>query len=265
LQQELARQNQVLEATIEQLKETEVQLVHSEKLASLGRMSAGIIHEINNPLNFAKTALYVLRIMTESLSQNEKTEFREVLQDMAEGIDRISSIVSDLRTFTQPHLTQLERVSVVEVVNSALRLLSNEWENKVKIEKEIAETQTIWANRNQIIQVLVNLLQNALQALEKKHCSETGATIWLRGIEENGESLVIVRDNGEGIASENLQKIFDPFFTTKDVGEGMGLGLSICYRIINQHGGRIQVQSERGAYSEFTLHFPQQPTDSMPA
>ena len=265
LQQELARQNQVLEATIEQLKETEVQLVHSEKLASLGRMSAGIIHEINNPLNFAKTALYVLRIMTESLSQNEKTEFREVLQDMAEGIDRISSIVSDLRTFTQPHLTQLERVSVVEVVNSALRLLSNEWENKVKIEKEIPEAQTIWANRNQIIQVLVNLLQNALQTLEKKHCSETGATIWLRGIEENGESLVIVRDNGEGIAAENLQKIFDPFFTTKDVGEGMGLGLSICYRIINQHRGRIQVQSERGAYSEFTLHFPQQPTDSMPA
>ena len=265
LQQELARQNQVLEATIEQLKETEVQLVHSEKLASLGRMSAGIIHEINNPLNFAKTALYVLRIMAESLSENEKTEFRDVLQDMAEGIDRISSIVSDLRTFTQPHLTQLEQVSVVEVVNSALRLLSNEWETKVKIEKEIPETQTIWANRNQIIQVLVNLLQNALQALEKKHCSETGATIWLRGIEENGESLVIVRDNGEGIASENLQKIFDPFFTTKDVGEGMGLGLSICYRIINQHGGRIQVQSERGAYSEFTLHFPQQPTDSMPA
>jgi two-component system sensor histidine kinase PhcS len=203
--------------------------------------------------------------MTESLSQNEKTEFREVLQDMAEGIDRISGIVSDLRTFTQPHLTQLEKVPVVEVVNSALRLLSNEWENKVRIEKEIPEGQTILANRNQIIQVLVNLLQNALQALEKKHCSETGPTIWIRGIEENGESLVIVRDNGEGIVSENLQKIFDPFFTTKDVGEGMGLGLSICYRIINQHGGRIQVQSERGAYSEFRLHFPHTPTDSMPA
>ena len=151
------------------------------------------------------------------------------------------------------------------MVNSALRLLSNEWQTKVKIEKEIPETQTIWANRNQIIQVLVNLLQNALHTFEKKHCSETGATIWLRGIEENGESLVIVRDNGEGIAAENLQKIFDPFFTTKDVCEGMGLGLSICYRIINQHRGRIQVQSERGAYSEFTLHFPQQPTDSMPA
>ncbi|HSE84916.1 MAG TPA: ATP-binding protein [Candidatus Binatia bacterium] len=265
LQQELARQNQILEATIEQLKETEVQLVHSEKLASLGRMSAGIIHEINNPLNFAKTALYVLRIMAESLSGDEKKEFREVLEDMGEGINRIGSIVSDLRTFTQPHLTQLEKVSVVEVVNSALRLLSNEWENKVRIEKQIPENQTIWANRNQITQVMVNLLQNALQALEKKHCSETGATIWVRGNEENGESLIIVRDNGEGIASENLQKIFDPFFTTKDVGEGMGLGLSICYRIMNQHGGRIQVESKRGAYSEFTLHFPQTPTNSMPA
>src|SRR5882724_8055319 len=209
LQQELARQNQILEATIDQLKETEVQLVHSEKLASLGRMSAGVIHEINNPLNFAKTALYVLRIMTESLSGNEKKEFCEVLEDMGEGINRISSIVSDLRTFTQPHLTQLEKVSVSEVVNSALRLLSNEWENKVRVEKEIPEHQMIWANRNQITQVMVNLLQNALHALEKKHCSESGAIIWIRGIDENGESLIIVRDNGEGITSENLQKIFD--------------------------------------------------------
>ena len=265
LQQELARQNQILEATIEQLKETEVQLVHSEKLASLGRMSAGIIHEINNPLNFAKTALYVLRIMTESLGGNEKKEFREVLEDMGEGINRISGIVSDLRTFTQPHLTQPETVSAMEVVNSALRLLSNEWENKVRVEKEIPENQTIWANRNQITQVLVNLLQNALHALAKKHCSETGATIWIRGLEENGESLIILRDNGEGITSENLPKIFDPFFTTKDVGEGMGLGLSICYRIMKQHGGRIQVQSEPGTYSVFTLHFPQKPINSMPA
>jgi signal transduction histidine kinase len=265
LQQELARQNQILEVTIEQLKETEVQLVHSEKLASLGRLSAGIIHEINNPLNFAKTALYVLQIMTESLGANEKTEFREVLQDMGEGINRISSIVSDLRTFTQPHLTQLEKVPVVEVINSALRLLSNEWENKVMIEKEIPEDQTIWANRNQITQVLVNLLQNALQALEKKEFSETPPTIWVRGIEDDGESLIIVRDNGEGIPSENLQKIFDPFFTTKDVGEGMGLGLSICYRIVKQHGGRIQVQSEPGAYSEFRLSLPRRPTSSTGA
>ncbi|HSF57605.1 MAG TPA: ATP-binding protein [Candidatus Binatia bacterium] len=265
LQRELARQNQVLEATIEQLKETEVQLVHSEKLASLGRMSAGIIHEINNPLNFAKTALYVLRIMTESLGGTDKKEFREVLEDMAEGINRISGIVSDLRTFTQPHLTQLERVLVMDVVNSALRLLSNEWESKVIIEKEIPEDQIIWANRNQMTQVMVNLLQNALQALAKKPSCKNVATIWVQGREEDGESVIVVRDNGEGIAAENLQKIFDPFFTTKDVGEGMGLGLSICYRIIKQHGGRIQVCSEQGKYSEFRLYFPHRPASTLPA
>jgi signal transduction histidine kinase len=265
LQQELARQNQILEATIEQLKETEAQLVHSEKLASLGRMSAGIIHEINNPLNFAKTGLYVLRKMIESSNGNEKADFREVLRDMEEGIDRISGIVSDLRTFTQPNISQLEQVSVLQVVDSALRLLSNQWQKKVAIEKDIPEHQTLWANPNQVIQVLVNLLQNALQALEKKSSRESAATIWIRGSEQNGESLVTIRDNGEGIPSEHLYKIFDPFFTTKDVGEGMGLGLSICYRIMKQHGGRIHVQSEPGTYSEFTLYFPQRPKSSIAA
>jgi signal transduction histidine kinase len=265
LQREVSRQNQILEATLEELKDTEVQLVHSEKLASLGRMSAGIIHEINNPLNFTKTGLYVLRNMIESSDGDHNAELREVLRDVEDGMERVSSIVSDLRTFTQPNVAQIEKASVAEVVNSALRLLSNQWQDKVKIEKEIPEHQTIWANRNQVTQVLVNLLQNALHALEKKNFSQGAATIWIRGSEENGESRVIVRDNGEGVSSENLYKIFDPFFTTKDVGEGMGLGLSICYRIMKQHGGRIHVQSEPGAYCEFTLCFPQRPTNTMAA
>ena len=265
LQHELSRQNQILEATMEQLKDTEVQLVHSEKLASLGRMSAGLIHEINNPLNFAKTALYVLQRMIEASPGDEKEEFREVLRDMQEGIDRVGSIVSDLRAFTQPNVSQLESVSVLEVVNSALRFVSNEWQDKVEIQKEIPENQTIWANRNQVTQVLVNLLQNALHALAKKSFSEAPGTIRVRSAEQDGESLIIVHDNGEGIPPEHLYKIFDPFFTTKDVGEGMGLGLSICYRIMKQHGGRIHVQSEPGAFCEFTLYFPHRPTSSMAA
>ena len=262
LQQAVSRQNQILEATIEQLKETEVQLVQSEKLASLGRMSAGIIHEINNPLNFTKTGLYVLRKSIESSGVNDQAALCEILRDMEDGMERISSIVSDLRTFTQPDVSQTKKAPVLEIVNSALRLLSNQWQDKVTIEKEIPERQTIWANRNQLTQVLVNLLQNALYALEKKRFFDSAATIWIRGIEENGESLIIVRDNGEGIRPENIYKIFDPFFTTKDVGEGMGLGLSICYRIVKHHGGRIHVQSEPGAYSQFTLYFPQRPTTS---
>jgi C4-dicarboxylate-specific signal transduction histidine kinase len=256
LQQKLVRHNQILEATIEQLKETEVQLVHSEKLASLGRMSAGIIHEINNPLNYAKTGLYVLRNTLESPSTDEKEASLEVLQDIQEGLDRIDRIVSDLRIFTHPNVTQIERIQIAELVTPALRLLSHELQNKIRIENEISSDQTIWANRNQVTQVLVNLLQNAVYAVEKKANAEKPPTIWLRALEDYEHSLVVIRDNGEGIPPENLPKIFDPFFTSKDVGEGMGLGLSICYRIMQQHGGSIEVRSERGVYSEFTLRFP---------
>ncbi len=256
LQQKLMRQNQILEATIEQLKETEVQLVHSEKLASLGRMSAGIIHEINNPLNYAKTGLYVLRNTIESPSTDDKEASLEVLQDIQEGIDRIDRIVSDLRTFTHPNVTQIERIQIAELVTSALRFLSHELQNKITIENEISSDQTIWANRNQVTQVLVNLLQNAVYAVERKANAEKPPTIWLRALESYEHSLLVIRDNGEGIPPENLPKIFDPFFTSKDVGEGMGLGLSICYRIMQQHGGSIEVRSEPGVYSEFTLRFP---------
>ncbi len=256
LQQELSRKNQILEATLEQLKETEGQLVHSEKLASLGRMSAGIIHEINNPLNFSKTGLFTLKRMAESLAEAEKAEFLDVLQDMEGGINRIIHIVSDLRTFTRSDVTECETVSVEKIVESALRFLSHEWREKVHIEKDIPEGQTIWANRNQTTQVLVNLFQNALDTLKSKSFNGTSPTILVRGIESDREGVISVRDNGEGIPTENLPKIFDPFFTTKEVGAGMGLGLSICYRIMQQHGGRIDVSSERGQYSEFKLSFP---------
>ena len=256
LQQELARKNQILEATLEQLKETEGQLVHSEKLASLGRMSAGIIHEINNPLNFSKTGLFTLKRMADSLAESEKAEFLDVIQDMEGGINRIIHIVSDLRTFTRSDYSECETVSVEKIVDSALRFLSHEWREKVHIEKNIPEGQTIWANRNQTTQVLVNLLQNALDTLKSKSFNGTPPTILVRGIEGDGASVITVRDNGEGIPTENLPKIFDPFFTTKEVGAGMGLGLSICYRIMQQHGGRIDVSSERGQYSEFKLSFP---------
>jgi signal transduction histidine kinase len=256
LQQELARKNQILEATLEQLKETEGQLVHSEKLASLGRMSAGIIHEINNPLNFAKTGLFTLKRMAECFAAEQKTEFIDILRDMEGGINRIIHIVSDLRTFTRPDIGALETVPVLKIIESALRFLSHEWREKVRIEKDIPESLTLWANRNQATQVLVNLLQNSLDALNTKTFTDSRPTIRLSGAEECGHTVIVVRDNGEGIPPENLPKIFDPFFTTKDVGAGMGLGLSICYRIMQQHGGKIDVRSDPGEFSEFKLSFP---------
>jgi two-component system sensor histidine kinase PhcS len=109
----------------------------------------------------------------------------------------------------------------------------------------------------------VNLLQNALDALKSKTFADAEPTIWLSGLEEAGIAVITVRDNGEGIPPENLPKIFDPFFTTKDVGAGMGLGLSICYRIMQQHGGRIDVRSEAGVYSEFKLSFPRRGENAL--
>jgi len=255
-QRKLSKQNQVLEATIEQLKETEMQLVQTEKLASLGRMSAGIIHEINNPLNFATTGLFTLRSKAKLLKPEDQAEYAEILKDVEEGIGRVKNIVSDLRTFTHPQAGQLEQVEVTEVVASALRFLSNEWRDKVRVEQDVPEGQTIWANKNKLIHVCVNLLQNSLDALRSKTFNGDGPAISIRACSQNGKSLLSIRDNGPGISPEHLDKIFDPFFTTKDVGEGMGLGLSICYRIVQEYDGRIAVKSEPGKYCEFTLEFP---------
>jgi signal transduction histidine kinase len=255
-QRKVSKQNQVLESTIEQLKETETQLVQSEKLASLGRMSAGIIHEINNPLNFATTGLFTLRNKGKYLAPEQQEEYAEVLKDIEDGIKRVKNIVTDLRMFTHPDTESRDQVEVAEVVAASLRFMSQEWRDKVQIEQKLAEHQTIWANKNKLIHVLVNLLQNSLDALKAKTFTDEKPTIWLEGRVEGGRSILVVRDNGMGIDAEHLDKIFDPFFTTKDVGEGMGLGLAICYRIVQDCEGRIAVRTEPGKFCEFALEFP---------
>src|SRR5258705_440411 len=255
-QRKLSKQNQVLESTIDQLKETETQLVQTEKLASLGRMSAGIIHEINNPLNFATTGLFTLRNKAKFLSPEQQEEYQEILQDVEEGIKRVKSIVSELRTFSHPDMEGRDQVEVSEIVSSALRFLSNEWKDKVQIEQSLTEHQTIWANKSKLIQVLVNFLQNSLDALNGKVFENEKPTIRIEGFVEKNKSILKVRDNGRGIDPKILDKIFDPFFTTKDVGQGMGLGLSICYRIVQECDGRISVKTEPGKFCEFTLEFP---------
>jgi C4-dicarboxylate-specific signal transduction histidine kinase len=245
-----------LESTIEQLKETETQLVQTEKLASLGRMSAGIIHEINNPLNFATTGLYTLRNKAKLIAVEHQEEYQEILRDVEDGINRVKTIVSDLRSFSHHENEAMEQVEVADLIGSSLRFLSHEIREKVKLEEKFTENQTIWANKNKMINVVVNLVQNAIDAVKRKDYAGEAPAIRIEGRVENGRSLVIVRDNGEGIDPGNMDKIFDPFFTTKDVGEGMGLGLSICYRIVQEYEGQIRVRSERGKYCEFTLDFP---------
>ena len=257
-QKRLARQNQILEATIEQLKETEMQLVQTEKLASLGRMSAGIIHEINNPLNYATTGLYTLHKRTAALPPEQQGDFAEIVADIEEGVGRVKKIVSDLRTFTHPDGEQLDDVDLNEVVATALRFLSHEWNGDVQVETRLPDPFIVRANKSRLIQVVLNVLQNSLYAVKRKTFGEAAErpSISIEGRAEAGRHLLIVRDNGEGIAAADLDKIFDPFFTTKEVGQGMGLGLSICYRIVREYEGEIRVNSELGKFCEFSLEFP---------
>jgi len=255
-QRRLSKQNSALELTIEQLKDTEIQLVQSEKLASLGRMSAGIIHEINNPLNFAATGLYTLKNKAKSIPPEQQEEYQEILNDVDEGITRVKNIVSKLRKFTHPDTESREQVEVVEAVDDALHLLTNEWKDRVEIIRSIPSNQTIWGNKNKLTHVLMNLLQNSIYALESKTFETEKPTIWIEGRTEPGKSVLIVRDNGPGIDPCHRDKIFDPFFTTKDVGEGMGLGLAICHRIVRDCSGQVSLRTETGRFCEFTLEFP---------
>lgn len=251
-------QNKELADTIQKLTEAEAQLVQQEKMASLGVMSAGIIHEINNPLNFATTGLFTLKKKSNLVPQEERGDFQDILQDVEEGVKRVRDIVSDLRLFTHPSTEAQEEVEVADAVRSALRFLSNELKAKVRVEQKLPEHQTVRANRNKLIHVFVNLIQNSLDAMQGKAFNGEQPTIWIESRVGDGRTFLVVRDNGMGIESQHLDKVFDPFFTTKDVGQGMGLGLSICYRIMQENRGNISVRSERGKFCEFTLEFPAQ-------
>ena len=256
LQRKLSKQNVVLQETIEQLKETETALVETEKLASLGRFSAGIIHEINNPLNFATTGLYTLRRKAKFIPPEQQEEYAEILKDVEDGIARVKTIVSDLRSFSHNENDIIEQVEVTQVITQALRFLSHEI-GQVQVHKNLTENQTVWANKNKLIQVAVNLLQTPPPPPPPKQFGESeNPSIWIEGRVEQGKNIVLFRDNGTGIEAGHLGKVFDPFFTTKDVGAGMGLGLSICYRIVQSYEGRILLRSEHGKFCEFTLEFP---------
>jgi signal transduction histidine kinase len=255
-QSELAQKNRVLESTMEQLKETETSLVQTEKMSSLGRMSAGMIHEINNPLNYALTALHILESKKEKWPLEERPKLEELLADIKDGMTRVQRIVTDLRSFTHPHSNAVDLVELNDVISTAMRFLSHELNENVQVTIDVPKNQQILADKNKLTHVFINLFQNAIDATRKKKYSGEKPTLSVRSQMNGSKVIVGVRDNGTGISSKYLNKIFDPFFTTKDVGEGMGLGLSICYRIMQEQGGRISVKSEEGKYTEFDLEIP---------
>lgn len=255
--QALSQKTGELEQTLVELRQTQDQLVTKEKQASLGVWSAGIIHEMNNPLNFARTGLYALRNKEKHLPPEQQADFKELVADIEDGIKRVHMIVSDLRTYAHPGKEDdHEEVLVEDVVRVALRFFSSDLQGRIEVIKNIPEGQTVFVNRNKLIQVLGNLLQNSVDALKSKSFDGADAVITIEGQLVNGRSQIKVRDNGHGIKKDDLGKIFDPFFTTKEVGQGMGLGLGICYRIMQDFGGSISVRSEPGEFCEFTLDLP---------
>ena len=251
--EELTARNDTLTTTLRQLRETESQLVQSEKLASLGRMSAGIIHEINNPLNFANQALFVLKKKGRHLPDTEREHFDRIVTDIKDGIGRVSAIVSDLRSFSHSDGGAHTAVDIADVLQHAARLMSQPIEDaRAQLDIETPENAFVIGDRNHLIQILINLLQNAIDAV--RETEEPAITI--RVMEQAEHTELHIHDNGCGIQPQNLSRIFDPFFTTKAIGEGMGMGLSICYRLMHQMRGSIDVASEPGTGTTFTLRFP---------
>lgn len=248
--EELAARNEELTATLKRLHETEAQLDQSEKLASIGRLSAGIVHEINNPLNYVKSAIYLLKKKGKALPPEVAETFISIAADIGEGIDLVSAIVSDLRTFAHPENRGARPIDLHETSRKALRLLAQAVQDRnVTLVDEVPPGIIAQGDENYLIQILLNLVQNSMDAM----AGRTDPTIVLRAQETPAGVDLIVRDNGAGIPKANLAKIFDPFFTTKQVGQGMGLGLSICFRLIQQMGGEVKIDTEEGSHTQFTL------------
>jgi signal transduction histidine kinase/putative methionine-R-sulfoxide reductase with GAF domain len=248
--QELKTFSQQMEEKIQRttadLRKTEAQLIRSEKLAALGQLAAGIAHEIRNPLTSINILIHSL---TENLSSGDS--HREDLKVIEEEINRINEILDRFLRFAKPAAPLLEKTDVASIFEETLQLIRPRIEKqRIVVRKEFQALPIILMDREQIKQVALNLLLNAVQAMPE------GGTLTLRGQNsEDGQWIRIsIQDSGMGIPSEDMNKLFDPFFSTKE--GGVGLGLSIAHRIIDQHHGKIEVESNPGEGTLFALWLP---------
>jgi PAS domain S-box-containing protein len=230
---------------ITQLKKAEEQLILAERLSSLGELTAGVAHELRNPLSGIKINTQILA-RKKDLSETE----RRIVDSTLEGIDKIQKIVEDMLHFARPKPLHFKKEDINEVIEKSLTILQAKIKkgNIQLIFERGQDLPRLRIDTHQIQQVLVNLMLNALQAMEN------GGTLALRTYPETGGAGLEVRDTGVGISQAHLKKIFDPFFTTKS--EGTGLGLSISMKILENHGATLAVASQEGKGSVFTIHLP---------
>lgn len=249
-QSDLEQKNKTLKSTLATLRETEKQLYQSEKMSFLGQLSAGVIHEIANPLNYTNHALFILNKRVSAGNH----DISEVITDMQEGLDRMRDIVSDLREFSHTGSTIGDTLHVHELVQSSLRILNKPvTESQTEVIIDIDHGLKVVGVKNQIIQVFSNLIMNAVQAMEETE--EPLLRISAKN-EPEGFVSVLIADNGAGIDDGQKSQLFDPFYTTKDPGTGTGLGLSICFRMVEAHGGNIDVSSKLKEGTTFTVQLP---------
>ena len=290
----LVQSNDTLEQANRELKESHVRLVQSEKMSALGQMVAGIAHEINTPLAYIKSTFSILRdqlmpvntLATESHGFAQAMRARErdqnilrehfqrfevvagdlvqhgvmqevdtLLADGTHGIEQISEIVLNLKNFSRLDREKVTDFSVEEGLDSTLLLARNVLKNKVQIRKDYGHVPVVEGSPSQINQVFLNIITNAVQAMPER--AEENVITLRTGLSPD-ESMVQVeiQDNGSGIPDNVLPHIFDPFYTTKAIGEGTGMGLSISYKIIQEHGGQILVESFKDVGTVFTILLP---------
>jgi two-component system NtrC family sensor kinase len=232
-----------------ELKNREEQLLQSGKMAAVGTLTAGIAHELNNPLNN-------ISLITESLIDDfdewDNEQKLKMLKDIIAQVERMGATVANLLDFTHRDKSSFEQISINDVLNRTLKFVANEIHvNKVQLDKDMAANlPKIFGNQHHLQQVFLNVFLNAIQAMPD------GGELKVKSYVENNAIKIDIIDTGVGISQEIREKIFDPFFTTRAVGEGTGLGLSVSYGIIKQHHGEISVESELGHGSKFSIILP---------
>ncbi|QQS52558.1 MAG: HAMP domain-containing histidine kinase [Bacteroidota bacterium] len=249
-QNTIVKQNEELKATMENLKLAQAHLVQAEKMASLGVLTAGVAHEINNPLNYILGGYHGITDHFETIGLDKNERLIKMLDIIKIGVDRVSNIVKSLNQFSRNNQTNDEVCDLHAIVENCLTMLNNQLKNRIGIQKNYWPGQLdILGNNGKLHQVFLNILSNAVQSIEN-----TGE-INIKTLKKGGEAIISIQDTGCGISQENLTRITDPFFTTKDPNKGIGLGLSICYGIIKEHKGKMEFNSElhKGTTVNITL------------
>ena len=245
-----------------ELRATQARLIFADRLATMGRLSAGVGHEINNPLSYVLNNLQyahqALSQKREALPAEEWRDVLEALADAREGAERVSFIVKDLKALSRADDASLGRVELATVVRGAARMASHELATRARLVEDCGQVPPVLGNPARLGQVFLNLLINAAQAMPPGKVEENEIRVVARQ-EAPGHVTVEVRDTGCGIPPEHLARIFEPFFTTKPAGQGTGLGLAVCHDIITASGGTLGVESEPGRGTTFRITLPVAP------